>query len=141
MKSPSHSLTLEPVLDETWALPGAIGQLAVEGGAARDGGLGLLEQRLALQPVGRAGHGRGPGQGLQGRGGHTVPRGVPPEGGFVLARGAFAVQFVLHHGDPAELRTPSAEWRRDGEREAQSHEHSSLVATCACQTEGPDHQL
>lgn len=88
------------------ALPGAVGQLAVKGGAARDGGLGLLEQLLALQPVRCAGHRGGPGQGLQGRGGHPVPRGVPSEGGFVLAGGAFAVQFVLHHGDPAELRTP-----------------------------------
>ena len=89
------------------ASPGAVGQLPVKGGAA-------WEQRLALQPVRRAGHRGGPGQGLQGGRGHSVPRGVPPEGGLVLTGGALAVELVLHHGDPAELRTPSAEPRRDG---------------------------
>ena len=89
------------------SLPGTIGQLPVKGSAAGDGGLALREKGLALQPVGRAGHRGDPGQGLQGGRGHAVPRGVPPERGLVLAGGSLAVQLVLHHGDPAELRTPS----------------------------------
>lgn len=85
------------------SLPGAIGQLPVKGGAAGDGGLVLREQWLALQPVGCARDWGGPGQRLQGGRGHSVPCGVLPEGGLVLAGRALAVQLVLHHGDPAEL--------------------------------------
>lgn len=98
---PSQGFTRAP------SLPGTIGQLPVERGAAGDGGLALREQGLALQPVGRAGHRGDPGQGLQGGRGHAVPRGVPPERGLILTGGSLTVELVLHHGDPAELRTPS----------------------------------
>lgn len=63
----------------------------------------MLEDLLTLQAIGAL-RGRAPGQRHPGRGGHPVPRGVPPEGRLVLAGRALAVHLVLHHGDAVELR-------------------------------------
>lgn len=93
-------------------IPGTIRQLPIKRCASWDGCLVLLKDLLALQAIGAL-RGRASGQRHPGRGGHPVPRGVPPEGRLVLAGRTLAVNLVLHHGDAVQFRT--APERQSGE--------------------------
>lgn len=62
----------------------------------------LLQDLLALQAVGAL-RGRASRQSRSTGCGHSVPRGVSPEGRLVLARRTLAVDLVLYHGYAVEL--------------------------------------